>query len=367
MTVLTTPPETLRQVVAAALERPGLTAADISAVQVRPAEHRIDNMTTAALLHVGGTLADGTDWQAFAKVLHPASASPLMAFIPPDHHESVMRNLNWLDEPAVYRSALSTDLPDGLRMPRLFAVEEQDDRIVLWLEQVDAQSSWSVDDYRLAARSLGALAGRWPEGRVDDELGIGRRDLAYLFFGKLANVDLPILATEEHWSDPQIGRIAGAQFRTDLDGLIERAPMRIAAAEELPHAISHGDATPDNLLRTADGIVAIDWSYGSSGPLGADLGQLLAGRFDTGQADPGDAPKIAAVLLDAYLEGLAEEGAHPEPVDVLAGWATHLAMRSAISSTVLDHRPDLHEDERTQMLERRVAVARIGLELEAQL
>jgi hypothetical protein len=367
MTGLTTPPETLRKVAAAALDRPDLDEADLASVDIRQAAHRVDNMTTAELLHVRGALVDGTDWEAFAKVLHPASASPLMAYIPADHHESVLRNLNWLDEPAIYRSALSTDLPDGLRMPRLLAVEELADRVVLWLEQIEPRTSWSIPDYQLAARSLGAMAGRWPERRVTEELGVQRRDLAYLFFGKLANVDLPILATDEHWSDPHVARVAGPGFRAELEALIERAPMRIAAAEGLPHAMSHGDATPDNLLRTAEGICAIDWSYGSSGPLGADLGQLLAGRFDTGQADPELVPEVASVLLDAYLQGLADEGVHPEPHDVLTGWATHLAIRSVISSTVIDHRPDLDGDERVELLERRVAVARIGLDLEARL
>jgi len=359
--------DTVRKVAAAALARPGIAPGEIEAVQIRPAAHRIDNMTTAALYHVEVTLVDRSRCEVFAKVLHPACASPLMAFIPDDHHEDVMRNLNWLDEPAVYRSALSADLPDGLRMPRLYAIDAHDDRIVLWLEQIDADPTWTTDDYRLAARSLGAMAGRWPEPRVRDELGIGRRDLAYLFFGKLANVDLPVLASDEHWADPVVDRIAGAQFRADLEALIDRAPMRLAAAEELPHAMSHGDATPDNLLRTADGIVAVDWSYGSSGPLGADLAQLLAGRFDAGTADPDDAPTIAAVLLDAYLEGLAQEDAHTDQRAVETGWATHLAVRSVISSTILDHRPDLDEDERVELLRRRVAVARVGLELEAQL
>jgi hypothetical protein len=359
--------DTVRKVAAAALARPGVAAGEIESVEIRPASHRIDNMTTAALHHVEVALVDGSRCEVFAKVLQPACSSPLMAFVPEDHHADVMRNLNWLDEPAVYRSALSADLPDGLRMPRLFAIDADDDRIVLWLEQVDADPSWTTDDYHLAARSLGAMAGRWPEPRVRNELGIGRRDLAYLFFGKLANVDLPVLATGEHWADPVVDRIAGARFRADLEALIDRAPMRLAAAEELPHAMSHGDATPDNLLRTVDGIVAIDWSYGSSGPLGADLAQLLAGRFDAGTADPDDAPEIAAVLLDAYMEGLAQEGVHPDRRAVEAGWATHLAVRSVISSTVLDHRPDLDPDERAEMLRRRVAVARVGLELEAQL
>ncbi len=360
-------PDVLCAAAAAALDRPAVTIDELVSVEIRASEHRVDNMTTASLHHVRGAMVDGADWEAFVKVLQPATASPLMAYIPEDHHASVSQNLNWMDEPTVYRSSLREDLPDGLRMPRLLVLEEGSDRIVLWLEQVHADRDWSPDDYRRAARTLGAMSGRWPEGRVEGQLGIGRRDLAYLFFGKLANVDLPILATDTHWADPAVERIAGPAFRAQLDALIARAPMRIAAAEALPHAMSHGDATPDNLLSTREAVVAIDWSYGSSGPLGADLGQLLAGRFDTGQADPDEAPAIAAVLLDAYMEGLADEGVHPDPHDVVAGWATHLAIRSVISATVLDHRPDLDEQQRVELLERRVAIARVGLELEAGL
>ncbi len=358
-------PDSLRDVVARVLDRPGLTTDELRRVELVDADHRIDNMTTAGLHRVSGTLDDGTEWRAFAKVLHPATASPLMQYVPEDHHAAVMANLNWLDEPAVYRSGLAADLPVGLRMPRLWHVVDGDDRIVLWLEQLDATSSWELDDYRRAARALGAMSGRWPEARVETELGLRRRDLGYLFFGKLANVDLPVVADDAHWADPVVADATDAEFRRELDALVARAPARIAEAETLPHAMSHGDATPHNLLWTDDALVAIDWSYGSSGPLGADLGQLLAGRFDTGEADPDDAPKIAEVLLDSYMEGLADEGVHPDPAQVLAGWSTHLAIRSVISSTVLDHRPDLDDEARSQLLARRVAAARVGFELDA--
>lgn len=357
----------LRRVAAAALDRPDVAADELGTVRVEVSDHRVDNMTTASLHLVSGTVADGATWRAFAKVLHPASSSPLMQYIPPDHHESVLRNLDWLDEPAVYRSALGRDLPDGIRLPRLFAIDPHPDTIALWLEQVDDRSAWELDDYRDAARALGAMAGRWPERRVVDELGLDRRDLGDLFFGKLASFDLPILADDSHWADAGVAAATDADFRRDLQALIDRTPGRIAAAERLPHALSHGDATPHNLLLTDDGLVAIDWSYGSSGPLGADLAQLFAGRFDTGDAAPGDAPQIAEVLLESYVDGLADEGIRADRAEVLAGWATHLAVRSVISSTVVEHRPDLDDAARVGLIEQRVAAARIGIDLERAL
>ena len=371
MTAVTTTqlqPARIREVVRIALERPD---AELASLAVTPAAHVVDNMTTESLHHVAGTLDDGTAWRLFAKVLQPASASPLMQFIPPEHHEPVMANLDWLDEPRVYRSGLRGDLPDGLRLPLVHAIDEADDRIVLWLEHVDDAGAWDLDQYADAARLLGRLSGRWPEGRVADELGIGRRDLGYLFFGKLSTVDIPVVTSDEHWRDPVLRSVADDGFRADLHRLIAAAPALIALEGRLPHGLAHGDATPHNLLLDAAGgaggdLVAIDWSYGCRGPYGADLGQLLAGRFDAGDADPADAPRIAAVLLDAYLDGLAAEGVEADRSAVEAAWAIHLAIRSAISAVLVDHRTGLTDDERAAVLARRVAVARIGLDLAAQ-
>ncbi len=89
------------------------------------------------------------------------------------------------------------------------------------------------------------------------------------------------------------------------------SPALLDPAEELPHGLAHGDATPANLHEPGDGtLVAFDWSYGSSGPVGSDLGQLLAGRFDFGLAEPDDLPAIAETIFDGFDEGLDDEG-HP--------------------------------------------------------
>ena len=89
----------------------GRDDAEIASVQARPAAHRVDNMTTAALTHVSGTLVDGTPWRLFVKTLRPAWRAPLWDQIPPMFHDSVRRELNWEDEPRIYTGPLSDDLP----------------------------------------------------------------------------------------------------------------------------------------------------------------------------------------------------------------------------------------------------------------
>ena len=80
----------------------------------------------------------------------PSSASPLFAFVPAGHHASVLENLDWLDEPRVYECGLINDMPEGIRLPALRGIDRsRDDRMVLWLEDVDdVGGPWTLDRYR---------------------------------------------------------------------------------------------------------------------------------------------------------------------------------------------------------------------------
>lgn len=335
----------------------------VSEVVIRPADHTIDNMTTESLHHVE-VIVDGGSVRLFAKVLRPATKSPIMAFIPPEHHDDVAANLNWLDEPRLYRSGVGADLPAGLRLPVVHGIAEEADRIVIWLEDVADVVDWDLHHYRDAARLLGAASARWPERRLES-VGIGRRSYAYLFFGKLMNADVPVLRSPGHWSQPDVVALQRPDLGDRTERVIAAAPRLLGLMGELPHALAHGDATMHNLLPTASGdMVAIDWSYGCADAMGADLGQLFAGGFDRGHADPHDAEAIASAVRSGYLEGLGEGGLPgAAESDVDAAWAIALAFRSVISATVLDHRPDLEGDERAELLERRAAVAGLGLDL----
>ena len=345
--------------------------------RIEPSPHRVENMTTDRLDRVVGELDDGTTWSVFAKTLHPASASPLWQHIPPEHHAAVLADLHWLDEPRLYGCGLAERLPDGIRMPALLHVSEGHAGegpgseghgvVTLWLEDVADEGAWDLDRYHRSARALGRLGGRWPEERAMAELGIGRRPIERLWFGKLTHLDLVLQADDAFWEDPAVASVVDDRHRADLERLRDAVPGLLARLSALPHGLAHGDATPDNLREPGDGtVVAIDWSYGSSAALGSDLGQLLAGRVESGVGhalDPGELPAVGAAIVDGYLEGLASEGCEADRAAVEEAWATNLAVRSVFSALILDHRPDLGGADRQDLLARRAALGRFGLDL----
>jgi hypothetical protein len=339
------------------------STAPVGMCRAEPLSHRVENMTTCRLDRVHGTLPDGGGFSVVAKTLHPASASPAFAVIPPEHHTQVLEDLHWLDEADVYESGLADCLPAPMRMPLVHQIERHDERLTIWMEDVNDVEPWTLDRYRRTASALGALAGRWSEPDAVAAFGLHRRDIGRLFFGKVLHHDVPIQAADEFWADPFVAAVVDDRHRGDLDRLVAAIPQLLGALDTLPLGVCHGDAAPDNFREPGDGsIVALDWSYGHVGPVGSDLGQLLAGRFESGVAGPDDVAPLATAILDGFLAGLEAERSSVTADQVRAAWVTHLAVRSVVSMLILE-RGDLHDQQRGDLMARRAALARAGLDL----
>jgi hypothetical protein len=354
--------------VAAALGRSHVENGAIASVDVAPVPHRVENMTTESLDTVTVTLADGTRCEMLRKQLHHASKSAIWESIPEEHRAPTAAQLDWLDELRVYRSALDDDLPAGLRLPQRWLVDEPDDGgaevLEIWMEVVADRPEWTLERYARVAGRLGAMAGRWPEARVTEQLGFRRRPIGRLFFGKIVNHDLMLLSSDEFWQQPNIAALPDPDLRRDLFELADRMPAMINELEDVPHGLAHGDATPDNLLEPPDGTtVAIDWSYGHAGAVGCDLGQLLIGRIERGAHHPDELGAIWATIRPAFLAGLASERSAVADADVDLAFKVHVAARSVFSAVNVDHRPDLSGDEFDELLRRRAAMARFCLDL----
>lgn len=329
-----------------------------------PLEHRVANMTTAAIERRRGHHPDGTPWSAVVKTLRPASEHPAFAEIPPDFRAQVLEDVHWLDEPAVYRCGLADALPPPLRMPAVRTVEDGPGAVSLWLEDVADVTPWDPARYRRSAEALGALAGRWTDEAATAAFGLRHRDIGRLFAGKVLHHDLPALGDDALWADPVVAGAVDRRLRADLHRLADVVPTLLAAARAGPAGVCHGDATPDNLREPGDGsIVALDWAYGQIGPIGSDLGQLVAGRFETGAAADDDVDQVAAIVVDAFLAGLAREGRHPGPGPVRLAFAVHLAVRSAFTALRFENRPDITDEERREIIGPRARLARFATDL----
>ncbi|MEO6654393.1 MAG: hypothetical protein ABIP17_17270 [Ilumatobacteraceae bacterium] len=338
-------------------------ASGVGECRVAPAAGVVENMTTRSLDRLSGRFDDGTGWSVVAKVLHPASAAAQWHMVPEEFRETVLEDLNWLDEPRIYESGLRARLPNGLRMPAIHRIDRTGSAITMWMEDVADAPHWDIGRDRRVARLLGRLSGRLTEADAG-ALGIGRRPIGRLFHGKLVNFDLPIMAHDTFWESPTVSGLVDACYRDDLGRLVSIAPALIDRLDQLPHGMAHGDASPSNFREPGDGtVVAIDWSYGSVAPLGADLGQLVAGHVAIDDLQEGPAAEFVDVVVDEYTAGLADEGVSTDRSDVYFACVTHLALRFVISALILEPGTDRSAQDLHTLMRRRAALGRVGLDL----
>lgn len=332
-----------------------------------PVRHHVDNMTTHALDRVQGRFADGSQWSLIAKTLHPASESPYFEIIPEEHHADTLAALNWRDEPTVYRCGLAARLPGVLRMPIVHAIDESPTRITIWMEDVADSTAWDIARYRRTAEALGRLTGAWTAAQARAQFALGHREIGDLFFGKVVNFDLQVQADDAFWSQPHVAEAVDAHHRRDLFELAAHIPAMLARLEDVPRGVCHGDACPGNFIEPADGsVVALDWAFGNIDAHASDLGQLLAGRYESGAAEVADLEAISRAIFEGYRSGLDAEGVAVEPSVLERSWATHLAIRSVFSAMMIDHLPGVDDDQRFELAKRRAALGRFGLDLALQ-
>ncbi len=186
----------------------------------------------------------------------------------------------WRREADVVESSLASLTP-GLRAPH-GAVEEDD-------EGLTVVSDW-VEDAGSNGLFLAHALGRFAEADLGAR-GWLTRDLLR---DRLARV-----AHRGGW--PTLGRTSAADI---VDSLWHRREHFLLQYDALPEVAHHGDVSPRNLCgREGDVVVAIDWSALGIGPVGTDLGLLMAAAREA--PDP---------LVDAYLLGLPDGVASPEQV-----------------------------------------------------
>jgi hypothetical protein len=246
-------------------------------------------------------------------------------------------------------------------MPVIHHVEQSSHRITIWMEDVADRSSWDLDRYRRTAEVLGQLNGAWTAPVAAERFALGGRDVGDLFFGKICNLDLPLQRDDSFWAQPEVEAAVGDHHRRDLFALAEQIPAMIGALDAVPRGVCHGDATPGNFLESGDGsIVAIDWAFGNIDAMGSDLAQLVAGRYESGDAEVADLCDIAAAVDDGYGTGLVRAGVTIDVEQWRRAWATHLAVRSVFSALVVE--PGGQPEARLELLRKRAALARFGID-----
>ena len=331
--VATPTTDQLDAIVSAAVGRPAV----VTRWDAEPVPYESGSPATGTLARVRGMTADGQSWSVFLKVLQHPRHWRLLDRIPEQLRADFLSNFPWRAELTAWDPTFSAHLPSGLRMPELYQVVElPEDRVAVWMEDIAVSAQpWTTERFVMAAGVLGALAAN----RRDPDLlaacpvppGYGLRRH---YDGAVRPV-LPWLQSHELWGHPLLATSGGTTLRADLLELAAAAPTILDQLDELPQALPHGDASPQNLLvplTAPDTLVAIDIALQCPLAVGFDLGQLLVGLVHAGQMPTSDLPVIHRLLAPAYQAGM-NQGTRPAALaDIEAGYIGSLVIRAAFTS-----------------------------------
>ena len=335
---------------------------------IEPVDYPFGTPTTLGAVRLRGEPAAGPSWSMFVKVVRSFRHWPLIDTLPAAGRAKAIASPLWRYEADVYTSRVGSLLPDGLRLPTMHAeCDLGDDHLAIVMEDVPiADVAWDTARFARAAELLGRMSARLTRydalpasaSRIPGEI------TEQYYDNRLVIAELPALADDGTWTHPMLAR--HPNLRADLARLAERMPALIARLKLFPQLLSHGDASPQNLLVPADRpdtFVVIDWSLGGLAAPGDDLGQLLIGLAHAGILDVADLAALRPTIVDAYAAGLRAEGAPGDEATVAYGLDGGIQLRSTFTALPLHRLADPLTGELAAHLEHRIALTRYLVDL----
>jgi hypothetical protein len=276
--------------------------------------------TTEELARYSGTAGDGRTWSAIRKILRrPASRW----------------TSDWRREVDVYASGFLDSLPPGITAPRVYAIDDAEDRVSLWLEDVvESVSVWPLARYAVAARDLGRFNGAYLAGRPIPSAPSLQKDWLAGWVAMTGEHFAEVLDDPAVVDHELVRRALPRAWLARLRLMYMRRARLLAALDQLPATVSHLDAWRANLIaRDRDGAletVAIDWSLLGLAPAGQEVAIFVNGARLWLTLDPAEAGAIGELSFRSYLDGLRDSGWAGAETDVRLAYVASAALWACI-------------------------------------
>ena len=230
-------------------------------------------------LRVAARQASGTEVASFqvsgeplTAGISPATVAVVRHTVQPHGHTFIRKSVhaNQMREVRLYRSGLVSEPGRSIRAPTVLAVERQGNCWHLFLEDLQGGTRpRSAADFVTCARGLAELGARFD---VDSAAELDWLAMGPVF--TLRPYEGGIRACSRF-----LGPGAGERLRDLFERLCAEEADLVAYLRSLPRTLCHGDAHAGNMIMdpTQPGrTVLIDWHLAHVGPVGHDLGKLIA-------------------------------------------------------------------------------------------
>jgi Phosphotransferase enzyme family len=225
----------------------------------------------------------------------------------PEEEGPVISYWYWKRELLVAQSGLWEQLPEPVKAPRCYRVEETQEGAWLWLELIENHrpEPWGLDDYAFAARQIGKWNGAIViSGRSFDQPWLTRDQLLTWYPDSDPERDMQFPLNNKH--------ITGV-LRDRYDRLWAERKVLYDTIEALPKYFAHFDCMRRNLMirkgkEGQDELVLLDWAQCGMAPLGIEVFHMV-GMSTTFNEWPASAvAELEGAVFSSYLQGLHDAG-----------------------------------------------------------
>lgn len=294
-------------------------------------------VSPAGVYRIRGTAQDQRQTRPWSLMLKEVSASALSSHAGNNASDDPSSAFYWKREVLLYQSGLFESLPDGIRAPHCYRIDEEALSARIWMEDVreDGGAVWLLSHYEHVGRHFGRMNGLYLEQRPLPDWPWLRRDYFRGWLEELEWLEFresyPMLrldnaVVQRGWSDELV---------EEFDRLWEDRVAFVEALAQLPQTLHHNDSGRNNLIahRRANGeleTVAVDWGNAATGPVGGELACLVMHPiFWFSGVHPEQLRELDRIVFDGYMEGLRDVGWHGERELVRLGYTASIALRTA--------------------------------------
>lgn len=325
-------PSVLSPIVRAAL---GSSSAEIVTWRVVPITQ--GRASPAGVYRITGSADEQGKTRPWSLVLKEVSASARSDYARNNSSDDPSKSFYWKREVLLYQSGLFASLPDGIRAPHCYQIDEQSQSARIWMEDVNEAVGeiWPLNHYAHVGRHFGRLNGLYLERRplptwpwlMRSYFTSWLKELSWPEFRQsYPTLRLDNALVQRGWSDELV------------DGFDRLWHDRVAFVDvlaRLPQTLHHNDSGRKNLFahRRPDGeieTVAVDWGSAATGPVGGELAcMVMQPIYWFNGVQPEQLNELDGLVFDGYMQGLRDVGWRGDRALARLGYTASIALRMA--------------------------------------